>query len=68
VVAMVVLAANRIAWYLPRHCPGPLLCTTTVTEIESPGLPLVGLAVMLEITRSGNDATAVTVNGWCSGC
>jgi len=32
-------------------------------EIESPGLPLVGLAVMLEITRSGNDATAVTVNG-----
>jgi len=36
VVAMVVLAANRIRVVLAAALPGPLLCTTTVTRSSLP--------------------------------
>ena len=39
-----------------RSCPVPLFFTVTATEADDPGLPLLGLTVMLEITRSGSDS------------
>ena len=55
-VVIVVPAARRMRVVLAAAAPVPLFFTVTATEADDPGLPLVGVTVMLEITRSGSDS------------
>ncbi len=58
---IVVEEASRIRQSEDAPLPGPLLVTVTLAVAALPAFPLAGLTLMLEITKSGNWLTVVTV-------